>query len=73
MQQQTVRLRFPGRIDLRAQAHDSLQAAQGVDAHAEVDDDEIGIRGQVNSAAFDGHPFLRIGLYELDEVAESIV
>src|SRR4029077_1422821 len=55
MQKQTIRLGLDGRINPRAKPDEGLEAGPCIHPHAEVDDDEIRIGGQVNRAAFDVH------------------
>ena len=44
-------------VDLGAEAEDGFEAGEGVDAHAEIDDDEVGVGGEVDGLAGDwgGH------------------
>src|SRR3954452_19340863 len=55
VEQQPVRLGLPRLLDLRAQAEEPQHAAGAPDAHAEVDDDKVGIGAQVHALAVWSH------------------
>jgi hypothetical protein len=56
--EQAVGFGRDGLLDLRAQLQDPGKSAKLVHAHAEINDDEVGIRGEIDSLpldAFRGH------------------
>jgi hypothetical protein len=53
VEQQAVRPVFDGFHDLRAETEESLQSGEAVHPHTEVNDNEIGVAGEIDGAAFD--------------------
>jgi hypothetical protein len=51
---QAVGLSGDGVGDLGAESEDGLDAGDAVDAHAEIDDGEVRVRGEIDGAAVDG-------------------